>query len=126
MKPSNPPLDPGEQILMQSRAWLSRSGLARRGTLRLTNRRLVFEAGRARAHQVPLAQLQFIHPEWSRLLGLLPLAPNCVRVETRDAQRLRFAVAMTERDAWVAAIKSACYQDHDERMPGFAAAATRA
>ncbi len=54
---------------------------------------------------LPLRQIVAIQPCWTRLFGLLPIAPTSLAVRLEDGKRYRFVIG--KRTQWMADIASA-------------------
>ncbi len=54
---------------------------------------------------LPLRQIVAIQPCWTRLFGLLPIAPTSLAVRLEDGKRYRFVIG--RRTHWMADIASA-------------------
>ncbi|EKV26358.1 Putative GRAM domain protein [Caenispirillum salinarum AK4] len=103
----------GETLVKESRANHQKNIEAVGGKLFLTTQRLVFEAHAINVQGgttiFDLADIRSARPSWTRILGLVPLVPNAVAVETADGTTVRFTVF--GRKAWAAAIKQALPAD---------------
>lgn len=99
---------PGERRLREGAANLQRGAESVGGVLLLTDRRLVFEPHGLNLHtrpeEIPLDGVRGVRACWTRLLGVLPVAPNAIEVRTWDGARHRFVVF--DRNAWIEAIRA--------------------
>jgi hypothetical protein len=77
------------------------------GRLFLTDRRLIFESHALNIQRGPalvdLADVNSATKVWTRVFGLVPLAPNGLAVASGDGQELRFVVS--GRSNWLKAIE---------------------
>ena len=87
---------PGERRLREGAANLQRGAESVGGALLLTDRRLVFEPHGLNLHtrpeEIPLDGARGVRACWTRLLGVLPVAPNAIEVYV---SRLRGKLAGT-------------------------------
>jgi len=102
------PLRPGETLLRESRANLQRGVETVGGHLHLTNQRLLFESHKLNVQrgptEIPLSDVQGVTKGWTKLLGVLPIAPNSIVVATPGGEQ---RIVCTKRDDWIAAIDAA-------------------
>ncbi|MGE8218242.1 MAG: hypothetical protein ACN6OU_00630 [Stenotrophomonas acidaminiphila] len=97
----------GETLLREGAANLQRGVETVGGRLFLTHRRLLFRSHGFNVQdgdtEIPLARIRGARPCWTRLLGVLPLAPNSLAVAT-DERDYRFV--LFGRRQWLAAIQA--------------------
>ena len=102
-------LEPGEAVLKAGRANLQHGGETSGGRLFLTNRRLIFEAHifnvQRGGDQIQLGQISEMRPAWTRLFGIIPLAPSTVCVRTDGGAEHN--LVCRRRSAWMEAIRDA-------------------
>ncbi|MGI4800685.1 MAG: GRAM domain-containing protein [Janthinobacterium lividum] len=100
-------LEASEQVVKQGRANLQRGLETAGGFLYLTNRRLVFEAHsfnfQRQFTQIALPDIELVVPCWTKLLGVLPLLPNSLSIQTKSDV---FNIVLSGRAAWRAALES--------------------
>ena len=98
----------GEQVLKDGAANLQRGVETVGGRLYLTNQRLVFQPHRfnvqSQAAELELAGVRSIRPCWTKLLNLIPLAPNSLSVVAAQEE---YRFVLFGRRAWASAIQSA-------------------
>ncbi|MBY0459734.1 MAG: hypothetical protein K2V38_20640 [Gemmataceae bacterium] len=98
-----------EDVIRESAANLQRGIEAVGGWLYLTTRRLVFEAHafnvQSGATVIPLEDVQDIYKCWTKFLGLIPVFPNSLAVETTRGKTFKFV--LFDRDRWARAIRPA-------------------
>lgn len=101
-------LAPNETTLRESAASMQRGLETVGGRLFLTDRRLVFSSHAFNIQtgptDIPLQTIRSATPCWTRFLGLIPLAPNSLSVQTDDSEH-RFVVF--SRTQWAEAIGKA-------------------
>lgn len=99
-------LAPGEKLLKKGAANLQRGWEMVGGRLYLTTRRLHFSSHALNVNQgaqdIPLSEVVAVRPGWTKLLGLLPLVPNQLRVQTEAGI---FDFVVWGRASWKAAIE---------------------
>jgi hypothetical protein len=102
-------LQPGEKIVRQGPANLQKNVETVGGWLFLTTSRLVFEAHSLNFQggitEIDLADVSRVEKCWTKFLGLLPLLPNSLAVQTRAGNDFRFV--LYSRDTWAVAIQAA-------------------
>jgi hypothetical protein len=102
-------LAPGESVLKSGRANLRRGAETVGGRLFLTDRRLIFEAHIFNAQrggdQIQLSQIEEMEPSWTRLFGVIPVAPGavCVRMDGGSQHHL----VVRGRRNWIQAVQDA-------------------
>jgi GRAM domain len=98
-----------EEPLRDGPANLQRGWETVGGRLFLTTRRLVFEPHGLNAQQhrfvLRLTDIDAVSKCWTKLLGLIPVAPNSLAVEARDGTTYKFV--LVGRGAWAEAILDA-------------------
>ena len=98
---------PGEHLEKEGAANCQRGPESVGGRLFCTNLRLIFEAHAININTgtpvVELSQIQSACPVWTKLLGVIPLAPNSFEVQLRDGTSHSFVV--TGRTAWIATLE---------------------
>ncbi len=103
------PLESGETVIKEGRANLMRGAEGVGGRLSLTDRRLVFESHALNLQRGPallaLSEVAGLDKVWTRVFGLIPLAPNGLAIRSADGQELRFVVS--GRSKWIEAIEAA-------------------
>ncbi|SON78719.1 conserved hypothetical protein [Xanthomonas phaseoli pv. phaseoli] len=96
-------------VLRQAPANLQRGMEAVGGRLILTADALLFQPHafnvQRQSLSVPLRQIVAVRPCWTRLLGLLPIAPTSLAVRLDDQTQYRFVIG--KRTQWMADIVSA-------------------
>ncbi len=96
-------------VLRQAPANLQRGIEAVGGRLILTANALLFQPHalnvQTRSLTVPLSQIVSLQPRWTRLFGLLPVAPTSLAVQVDNGDEHRFVIG--KRDQWIDAIASA-------------------
>ncbi|WP_017162724.1 hypothetical protein [Xanthomonas phaseoli] len=96
-------------VLRQAPANLQRGMEAVGGRLILTADALLFQPHafnvQRQSLSVPLRQIVAVRPCWTRLLGLLPIAPTSLAVRLDDQTQYRFVIG--KRTQWMAEIVSA-------------------
>jgi hypothetical protein len=106
----------GERIVHQSGANLQRGIETVGGHLFLTTRRLIFEAHRFNVQTgrtiIPLRDVEDVWKCWTKFLGLIPIFPNSLAVETARGKTYKFV--LFGRDAWIRLIRET-QQDLEER-----------
>ncbi|MCO1339467.1 hypothetical protein BJH93_11275 [Kocuria polaris] len=89
-------LHPGESLVKSSGANLQRGWETVGGHLHLTDQRLIFEGHKFNAQsgisEIPVAELASTELAWTKFLGLIPLVPNSLAVETKDGASYRFVL----------------------------------
>ena len=102
------PLEAGETVVKEGRANLQRGAESVGGHLTLTDRRLIFESHKFNVQSgpevIPLDELVGLEKVWTKFLGVLPLAPNSLALQTRSGAEHR--LVLSKRDAWLEAIES--------------------
>jgi hypothetical protein len=102
-------LEPDESVLKEGRANLQRGAETVGGRLFLTDRRLIFEAHifnvQRGADRYPLGAIEEMRPAWTKLFGVIPLAPNTLSVRTTDGAEHNLVVR--GRNSWMEAIETA-------------------
>ncbi|AZR23991.1 hypothetical protein [Xanthomonas vasicola] len=95
-------------VLRQAPANLQRGMEAVGGRLILTADALLFQPHafnvQTQSLSVPLQQIVAMQPCWTRLFGLLPVAPTSLAVRLGDGNEYRFAIG--KRTQWMADIAS--------------------
>ncbi|MCL1500861.1 hypothetical protein A7D16_18260 [Xanthomonas nasturtii] len=96
-------------VLRQAPANLQRGMEAVGGRLILTADALLFQPHafnvQTRSLSVPLRQIVAVQPCWTRLLGLVPIAPTSLAVRLNDGNAHRFVLG--KRRQWMADIDAA-------------------
>ncbi|PKV14326.1 hypothetical protein CVO74_01930 [Xanthomonas prunicola] len=96
-------------VLRQAPANLQRGMEAVGGRLILTTDALLFQPHafnvQTQSLSVPFRQIVAVQPCWTRLFGLLPIAPTSLAVRLSDGNEHRFVIG--KRDQWMADIASA-------------------
>ncbi|WP_181106150.1 hypothetical protein [Xanthomonas arboricola] len=96
-------------VLRQAQANLLRGLEAVDGRLILTADALHFQPHpydiQTRSLTVHLRQIAAMHPRWTRLFGLLPVAPTSLAVQLHEGGEHRFVIG--RREQWMVAIASA-------------------
>lgn len=96
-------------VLRQAPANLQRGIEAVGGRLILTADVLLFQPHalnvQTRSLAVPLSAIVSLQPRWTRLFGLLPVAPTSLAVRLDNGDEHRFVIG--KRDQWIAAIAGA-------------------
>src|SRR6476646_9112506 len=89
-----PTLDVGEQVIREGAANMQRGWEAVGGRLFLTNRKLLFQSHRFNIQsgpsEIPLHDIADVQTGWTKLLGLVPVAPNSIVVRQRNGLVARF------------------------------------
>lgn len=110
-------LEEGEQLVRRGGANLQRGRETVGGFLYLTNRRLVFEAHKfnfqRQSTQIALADIERVVPCWTKFLGVLPLLPNSLSIQTKSGV---YDIVLFGRAAWRTAIESG--MGAGARLPG--------
>lgn len=100
-------LSSDETIKRQAPANLQRGWESVGGHLYLTNERLVFESHAFNVQSgtttLDLVGIKDVTKCWTRFLNLFPIAPNSIKVETKDGFNLKFVVY--NRDKWISEIR---------------------
>ena len=100
-------LEASEHLVRKGGANLQRGRETVGGFLYLTNRRLVFEAHRInfqrQSTQIALPDIEHVVPCWTKFLGVLPLLPNSLSIQTRSDV---YNIVLFGRAAWRRAIES--------------------
>ncbi|MCC5052541.1 hypothetical protein [Xanthomonas campestris] len=98
------------RVLQQAPANLQRGLETVGGRLLLTADALHFQPHafniQTQSLTIMLLQIASLQSCWTRLLGLLPLAPNSLAVQLADGSEHRFVLG--KRDQWMHAIQAAC------------------
>ena len=109
----------GERLIKEGPANHMRGIEAVGGKLYLTNRQLVFEPHPINIQtgitSVPLADVVDAQPAWTRLLNLIPLVPNSIKVEKRSGKADSFVVS--DKTAWVSCIKATLIEGSNPPIP---------
>ncbi|EFF47819.1 conserved hypothetical protein [Xanthomonas citri pv. aurantifolii str. ICPB 10535] len=92
-------------VLRQAPANLQRGMEAVGGRLILTADALHAFNVQRQSLSVPLRQIVAMQPCWTRLFGLLPIAPTSLAVRVDDGNQYRFVIG--KRTQWMADIASA-------------------
>ena len=113
---------PPREVLFEGAAALERGAEQVDGMLSVTREAVVFTPGslrtRSLATDIPLEEVERAVPASSRLLGLLPVWPNAIKLRTRRGI-FRFIVDRADRDLWVREIEEARRATSDAgRLPG--------
>lgn len=91
------------------RASLHRGGERVGGTLAIRGRKLRFEPQAANARSEPavieISDIKRIRRTWTKVLGVVPVAPTAIELEMRNQERYGFTVS--GRKAWIAALEEA-------------------
>ena len=99
-------LQSNEKLVREGRANLQRGMEAVGGKLFLTDRRLFFQAHELNAQagptQIELSDVSGTQLCWTKFLGLIPLVPNSLAVQTASGTEYRFV--LSDREQWAAAI----------------------
>lgn len=102
-------LAPGELVLHQGRANMQRGPETAGGTLVLTEQRLLFIPHvlnvQAQVSEVPLDRVAAVRKAWTKVLGVIPVAPNSMEITTAEGHSHSFVVSGRAR--WIAAIVQA-------------------
>ncbi|MCC4603797.1 hypothetical protein [Xanthomonas campestris] len=97
-------------VLRQAPATLQRGMEAVGGRLILTADALLFQPHvlqvQTRSLSLPLRQIVEMQPCWTRLFGVVPIAPTSLAVHANDGNVHRFVIG--ERKQWMANIASLC------------------
>jgi len=76
------------------------------GKLYLTNDRIVFESHKLNFQsgttQIKLEDISSVKKSWTKFLGFIPLAPNSIKISTKEGEKFRFA--LDGRSKWITAI----------------------
>ncbi|MCL0054967.1 GRAM domain-containing protein [Dehalococcoidia bacterium] len=101
-------LTENEVVVKEGKANLLKGINSVGGRLYLTNLRLVFEshgfAQSKAATIIDLSSIASVQECWTRLLGIVPLVPNGIAIDTTQGQEHRLALG--KRGMWIGAIKS--------------------
>ena len=96
----------GEKVIKEGFANLQRNIETVGGKLFLTNQRLIFEAHKVNIQrgttEIELQDVQSTCPCWTKFLGIIPLLPNSLAVQTKQGKEFRFV--LFRRHVWAAAI----------------------
>ncbi|MEG3192315.1 GRAM domain-containing protein [Lysobacter sp. D1-1-M9] len=99
-------LQPDEKLVREGRANLQRGMEAVGGKLFLTDQRLFFQSHaynvQAGPTQIALSDVRGAQLCWTKFLGLIPLFPNSLAVQTASGSEYRFV--LSSREQWAAAI----------------------
>jgi hypothetical protein len=99
---------PNEKLIREGMASLQRGVETVGGRLYLTDSRLVFSSHQFNVQtgctEIPLAAIRTIRPCWTRFLGILPLAPNSLAVNTGSTE---YRFVLPDRASWAQTIQSA-------------------
>ncbi|MDY3555595.1 GRAM domain-containing protein [Gemmata sp. JC717] len=105
-----------EDVLWDSAANLQRGIEAAGGWLYLTTHRLIFEAHAFNVQSgttaIPLRDIAGARKCWTKFLGLIPIFPNSLAVDTVKGKTYRFV--LFGRDEWLRAIRKARRKREDE------------
>lgn len=97
---------PGETIQKQGMANMMRGLESVGGKLYLTSQRIVFESHslniQTGSSLVPLTEVESTELCWTKILNLIPVMPNSIRVNTANGNKLQFVVF--GRGSWKAEI----------------------
>ena len=95
-----------EKLVREGGANLQRGVEAVGGRLFLTDQRLFFQSHsfnvQTGATEIPLSKVKGTELCWTKFLGVIPLFPNTLAVQTADGQEYRFV--LYGRKQWAAAI----------------------
>lgn len=98
------------EILFEGDATFERGSGAVAGLLAITRTHLLFTPRGAWARgpvlQLPLDEIEEVTPVTRRLLGLVPLASNVIKIRSRRGI-FRFTVDRSDRDRWLREIEAA-------------------
>ena len=98
----------GETIVKEGGANHQRGAETVGGRLYLTTQRLLFESHAFNIRTGPtiiyFQDISDVEPSWTKFLGLIPLAPNSIKVVSREGREHSFVVS--GRDEWIRAIES--------------------
>jgi hypothetical protein len=76
------------------------------GKIYLTNDRLVFESHKLNVQtgtsQIKLEKISSVKKSWTKFLGFIPLAPNSIKINTKEGEKFRFV--LYGRKKWISAI----------------------
>ena len=101
-----------EVVVKEGRANLLKGINSIGGKLYLTNLRLVFEshgfAQSKTATIIDLPSISSVQECWTRLLGIIPLVPNGIAIDTTQSQEHRLALG--KRGTWIDAINTQSQQ----------------
>jgi cell wall assembly regulator SMI1 len=121
-----PQYRPSEALILHGLANLQRGAEVVGGQLYLTNQRLIFNSHKFNVQRGPtvvdLQEVEAARPCWTRLLGLIPLAPNSLELQLRDGLKLRFV--LNNRKNWkthleqASAARKAALGDAAANLPG--------
>jgi hypothetical protein len=102
----------GEVVSKEGKANLLKGINSIGGKLYLTNLRLVFEshgfAQSKAATIIDLPSISSVQECWTRLLGIIPLVPNGIAIDTTQSQEHRLALG--KRGTWIDAINTQSQQ----------------
>lgn len=106
-------LNPTESLKAEARANLQRGPEAVGGHLYLTDLRLIFEPHAVNLQRpaviIELSDIASVEPAWTKLLNLIPVLPNALKVSSTTGEEHRFLVS--DRRQWVTDITTAS-KDH--------------
>ena len=98
----------GENIIITGPASLKSDRQTTAGMLYLTNLRLIFEscppAQAPSAAAIALDEITAVEKGWSKLFGILPLAPNTIRLCTGRAE---YRLTLFGRQQWFRSLEQA-------------------
>jgi len=101
-----------EVVVKEGKANLMKGINSVGGKLYLTNLRLVFEshgfAQSKTATIIDLPSISSVQECWTRLLGIIPLVPNGIAIDTTQGQEHRLALG--KRGTWIDAINTQSQQ----------------
>ena len=96
-----------EKIVMDGAANLQRNAEQVGGKLYLTDQRLIFESHGQNIQKgdsiIPLPTIRGCTPCWTKILGIIPLIPNSLAVQTADGKQFRFV--LFNRRRWMEQIE---------------------
>ena len=98
----------GETIVKEDGANHQRGAETVGGRLYLTTQRLIFESHafniQTASTIIYFQDISDVEPAWTKFLDIIPLAPNSIKVVSREGQEHSFVVS--DRDEWIRAITS--------------------
>jgi hypothetical protein len=99
-------LHPNENLVREGAANLQRGAETVGGKLFLTNQRLLFKSHslniQTGSTDIPLAEVLGTRLCWTKFLGVIPLLPNSLAIETTSGTEYRFV--LFGRKEWATAI----------------------
>jgi hypothetical protein len=103
-------LNQGEKLIKKGPANMQRGVETVGGRLYLTDQRLIFEAHafnvQSGVSEIPIDSVIGVRRAWTKLFGVIPLAPNSVVVTLSEGSEHSFVLA--RRQSWLDAIGSFC------------------